>query len=289
MRRLLVAFDFSRGSKDALLRAFRLAAEHCASVRLIHADEGETPLAGEDSVHRRLMAQGRSMAEATGCAGLQLSACVRYGNAAEAILAEAEAFDADLIILGLHGAPRFRDAIFGTTGTHVVRHAARAVLVVQGPGEDAYSRVMIALDEPLTPRPLFTTTFALAPAAEVFAVHAFSPSIGETLSGAAEVERAEALLERRIEEVVAEAAGNKDTGTLVNVHAVVETGDVLSVLMEADKAFKPSLLALGTRENATYLGSNAVDTLFWCEHDLLVVPDCARVMRAPVRADGLLA
>lgn len=286
MRRLLIAHDFSQGSARALLRGIRLAASHKATIRLVHCTEGPVEPPHRPSTHGRLIDEAEIMAEEIGSPDLEISACVRFGDAADAILIEARAFDADLIVMGGHGAPRLRDAIFGTTATHVVRHSDRAVLVVQDAGRATYPSLMVAIDDPLAAQPLLTTAFAIAPAAETVAVHAFHPTLGQTLWRADDLEGQQARLERKIEEAVsAAAAGNAARSTSVNGHAMVEMGEVLGVLMKAYDALEPSLLALGTRERATYLGSHAVDTLFWCPHDMLVVPDGARVM-APAAAAG---
>ena len=219
------------------------------------------------------------MAEELGATAVEISARVRSDFPPNAILDEAEAFDADLLLLGGHGEPRFRDALFGTTATHVARHSDRALLVVQDAGGEDYAQVMIAIDDPLSASPLLSTTFAVAPNADVVAVHAFSPSFGEALRGATEIGRQELRLERQIEDTVsAAAAGDAGQNTRIELHTVVETGDVLTVLMKAYEALQPGLLAIGTRERATFLGSHAVDTLFWCPHDVLVVPDRARVL-----------
>ena len=290
MRRLLVAYDFSQGSGHALLRALRLAARNGAALRLVHAVEESVPQSDPASTRRRLLTEARIMAEETGSTNVNISASVRSGNAAAAILAEAEALDADLLILGGHGAPRFRDALFGTTATHVARHSDRALLIAQMPGGEAYTQAMIAIDDPLASEPLLTTAFAVAPHAEIVAVHAFSPSFGQTIAGSAELGRQEERLERQIQDLVSAAApGGPGRHAAASIQTVVETGDVLTVLMKTYEAFQPGLLAVGTRARATFLGSNAVDTLFWCPHDVLIVPDRARIMPPAVMATPLEA
>ena len=53
--------------------------------------------------------------------------------AQDAIVREARRTGAELIVPGGHGEARVRDAIFGTTATHIVRHANCPVLVAQTP------------------------------------------------------------------------------------------------------------------------------------------------------------
>lgn len=284
MNRLLVGYDFTAGSARALARAIRLAGSEGAAVEVVHAAPRN---AGTDhpSAHRRLLTETQIMAEELGATSVEISACLRCGTAEDVILKEAERIDADLVILGGHGEPRLRDALFGTTATHVVRHGNRAVLVAQDSDSKGYSKVMIAIDDPAEAQPLLSTTFAIAPDAEAFAVRAFYPSLKLTIAGAGELEREEERLKQRIEAAVFTAAGGGEA-TRIDVHATVETGDVLTVLMKHYEALEPDLLAIGTRRDATYLGSHAVDTIFWCPHDLLVVPEHAKIMPAPPAAEA---
>jgi hypothetical protein len=53
----------------------------------------------------------------------------------------------------------------------------------------------------------------------------------------------------------------------------VEPGDAIGVLIKEAEALSPDLVAMGTRPGAHYLGSHAVDMLFWGAADLLIVPD----------------
>ncbi|MEO1000136.1 MAG: universal stress protein [Pseudomonadota bacterium] len=60
--------------------------------------------------------------------GIEAVADVRIGRPHSAILAEAEAIGADLIIIGSHR-PGLSDYFLGSTAARVVRHATCAVLV----------------------------------------------------------------------------------------------------------------------------------------------------------------
>lgn len=271
MKHILVANDLTERSVNALTRAIRLAATHGAAIRIVHAapdSEAKAYL----STRRKLQAQAQALAvEITG-RPREFSIRISCLDAAHAILREARRFDADLILLGAHGEPRFRDAIFGTTATHIVRHGEWPVLTVQN-DDFPYSRVLAAVDDPAAARPLFEAMLDIAPAAEVFAVHAFYPSLRQTLAGQAELDRLEDLQERDIEAILNEVAAGRTQDLSASNHAIVESGEVLDVLMTEAERLQPDLVAMGTRRRATYLGSHAVDTLFWCPQDVLVVPE----------------
>ena len=281
MKRILVANDLGPGSAKALARAVRLAATHGASVRIVHsgrdADDPDACLA----MHRRLLTETRLMAEELVGRELDVSARVTSIGPEEAILSQAEKYDVDLIVLGAHGEPRFRDALFGTTGTHVVRHADRPVLVVQNERAGPYSRVLLAIEDVEKASPIVAAALDLAPTAGLTAVHAYYPSFHEALSTSSQLDQEEARRASEIEALLIELQGSRGLSEpSPRPRAMVDTGEPLEMIMKASEAVKPDLLVMGTRARTTFLGSNAVDTLFWCQHDVLVVPERARTPAA---------
>lgn len=287
MKRLLVANDLSPNSANALARAITLAAADGAEIRVIHAASG--PEGDFPAAERRLCTEAQTMAEEMTGLTLGISAQVALFPAAEAILEEAERLDADLIVLGAHGLPRFRDALFGTTGTHVVRHSDRPVLIVHNDAVEPYARVLAAIDGIETAPAIFAVIRDVAPASELFAVHAFQPTLKGSLGSGAELERDEARVMLSLEKLLGAYKG-KGAAPRVTAkqHAIVETGEAMGVIMDETEALLPDLLAMGTRQGATYLGSRAVDALFWCPSDILIVPDRAGVS-AELASAGRLA
>ncbi len=278
MKHILLASDLTPGSANALARAIRIAAKDGAAIRIVHAAVESGDPEGFPSTHRRLLTEARIMAEELTDRPLDISACISSASPAEAILREAEAFDADLIVLGAHGEPRFREVVFGTIGTHVVRHSERPVLVVQNDAARPYSKVLVAIDDARSAPAILASTLAVAPASEVFAVHAFYPSLAETLGGLDALDRQETRQELELEKILAAmGAGNGAPMRSAEQHAIVETGEAMRVIMDQTEALAPDLLVMGTRRRATFLGSHAVDALFWCPHDVLVVPERAAV------------
>lgn len=276
MKRILVASDLSPSSTNALARAIGLAARDGAEIRIVHSATHDEEREARVSLHQKIAAEARIMAgELTG-RDIPFTVRTCSSGAGHAIIHEAERFGADLIILGAHGEPRFRDALFGTTGTHVVRHSDRPVLVVQNEATEPYAKVLIAVDDAHFARPILDATLDVAPASELFAVHAFYPSLRQTIGGPDALHAEEKRQEAELEQLLAEAAAGKPASRLTaNKHAVVETGEALEVIMGETEELVPDLLAMGTRARATYLGSHAVDTLFWCPADVLVVPERA--------------
>jgi nucleotide-binding universal stress UspA family protein len=267
MKRILVASDLSPTSSNALARAINLAAAHHAAIRIVHVADQETP-----RMYRRIRAEALIMAEEMIGRELDLSVCVSGGPEGQAIIRHADRFEADLIVLGGHGAPRLRDALFGTTGTHIVRHSECPVLVVQQDAFHPYGKVLLAIDNVQSAPPLLATVGDIAPVAELFAVHAFYPSLRQAFGGSAELSRQKARRQLELEKLIG-AVRPSDATLSARGHVIVETGEAFEVIMKETEMLKPDILVLGTRREATFLGSHAVDTLFWCPHDILVVPE----------------
>lgn len=275
MNRILIASDLTPKSSNALGRAIRLGAKTGASLTILHAAKESEDSEHCLATHRQILTEAQIMAEELTEVPLDLQVRVSAHSPAQAIIEQADRLDADLIVLGGHGTPRFRDALFGTTGTHVVRNACRPVLVVQTAHSAPYAKVMVAMSGVAT-TPLVEAAMKLAPGALFQGVHAFSPSLSETLAGSAALDRLEFQQERQFEEAMASAAQElgQPTG---QYHATVRTAEPLSLLMEEAERLEPDLLVMGTRRRVAYLGSHAVDTLFWCPCDILVVPEPANV------------
>jgi len=285
MKTLLVALDMTEGSRGALARALRIGAGMGAFLHVVHAVPSDRFAADGASVRQAVRQAVEEMIDALPHPHPGFSLRITLCDAKAAILDEARKIGADLIVLGAHGAPRFRDALFGTTATHVVRHSDRPVLVVREGGEKPYAKVLAALADMASADALLGAACAIAPQAEIYGVHAFDPPLGQILAGRDEFARQESRWEAKIEAALAKAVAGRPRRVSTKQHGIVEAGDLLTILMKETEALGPDLLAMGTRRRSTYLGSYAVDTLFWCPHDMLVVPEqAAAEVEAPTRA-----
>ncbi|MGE0630498.1 MAG: universal stress protein [Hyphomicrobiaceae bacterium] len=275
MKRILVATDRGRRSANALERAIQLSAASGARLRVIHAAPEADGSGLSPATRGRIVSEAQAIAAKIAACPIDISARVSSAKPADAILAAAELINADLIVLGAHGVPRFRDVLFGTTGTHVVRHADQPVLIVQNDISEPYSRALIAVDDPLVAGRILGAALDVAPASELFAVHAFSPSLRQTLAGQAVLDKEGERQQRELASLIDGAAAARQSGSRLTAttHAVVEPGDALGLIMREAKRLSPNLVVIGTRRGAALLGSHAVDTMFWCPHDVLVVPE----------------
>lgn len=282
MKRILVASDLSLGSANALARGIRLAARDGAEIRIVHAAIDDEERDARNVLHRKIASQARIMAEELVSRALQFSVRISSAGPGHAIVREAELFDADLVLLGAHEVVRFRDALFGTTGSYVVRHCDCPVLVVQNESFEPYSKTLVAIEDEADMPKILASALDLAPGTEVFAVHAFSPNLRQTLGGRSAIELQETKRELELEKVLGACLARTSTpAASATRHVIVETGETIEVLMKETAAIAPDLLVMGTRRQSIVLDSNAADAMFWCTNDILVVPDRERAAPAP--------
>mgnify|MGYP000573351572 CR=1 FL=1 len=140
-RRVLVPVDFSAASAPALRLAYAVAPG--AQMVLFHAYEApfESKLryAGveEATLNRYLIAARQdaltrlqALTAAVGLASGQVGLHVEHGEASHAILAQAQALDCDLIVMGKHGQGMLEELLLGSVTKHVLAESVGDVLVV---------------------------------------------------------------------------------------------------------------------------------------------------------------
>lgn len=261
MRRILVGTDLGPASERAIARGRRLAAGDGGALRIVHA--APDPLDGQekDAVEQALLAS-------VGEAADTVSICIRSGGAATAILEEAKLFAADLIVLGNHGEPRLRDALFGTTASDVVQHATVPVLVAQNDAALGYRRILAAVDDDAM-EAVVAGALAFGTAEQLFVVHAHVPTLGQVFAGGEPMEALRREHEARVRAAVGDAA-------VPELHVVTEDMDALKLIMREWEAIAPDLVVVGTHGRsgvARLLQASVAETvLIGCPSDVLVVP-----------------
>lgn len=153
--RILVPLDGSKASEAALVFVERLDSQH---VRLLRVEQNEpmpvSPfmtgiyldwnLPNPQQIREEL----ESIAERLRSTGRTVETEVRFGDAAEEIIASAE--DADLVVMTTHGRGAAGRLIFGSTADRVARHGSVPTLLIRS-GDDpievaAPVRVVVPLD-----------------------------------------------------------------------------------------------------------------------------------------------
>jgi nucleotide-binding universal stress UspA family protein len=141
--KILLAVDESAGSEDAVVEIAEMSWPAGTTVRLLHViekfvppaaelwydAEGSIGEANEGVVERQeeLMEQLATLFEHR---DLQIEKVIKHGKAGECIVAEAEEWDADLIVLGSHGHGALARLLFGSVSRFVSKHASCSVEVV---------------------------------------------------------------------------------------------------------------------------------------------------------------
>jgi nucleotide-binding universal stress UspA family protein len=186
LARILVATDLSAPARHAVERAFHLAAGADSELCILHAMELDTvdslrEMLGDDlsAVKAALNSDARKrLDQLAGDAAIKRGVAARtrvaVGNPLPTIAAEADALDANLLVLGARGESFLRHALLGSTAARLLRKSVRRpVLVVKQAPHEAYRSVLIAVD--FSPVSLSAIRMArqLAPDADLVLLHAF--------------------------------------------------------------------------------------------------------------------
>jgi nucleotide-binding universal stress UspA family protein len=137
-KKILVPVDLAEPdiSSPALVEARELALQSKGEVRLINVQSlmpatfMDYVPAGFDEEQRGRAEAALAQAAATLANGVPVSSVVRVGGVYPEILAEADAWGADLIVIGSHR-PAMSTYLIGSNAKTVVRHARCSVLVVR--------------------------------------------------------------------------------------------------------------------------------------------------------------
>jgi len=182
---ILAATDLSASSRDAVARAFLLAAETGAALTLTHvlsqgALDTLLKLFGAESapVEKLLMDEAREAlakleAELGEPHGVTAALHLQAGVVLSTILDQADAMDARLLVVGAHGEGALHRLLLGSTAERLLRRTLRPILVVKKMPQATYKCVLVPVD--FSPWSLSALKLAgvLAPQAELVLLHAF--------------------------------------------------------------------------------------------------------------------
>jgi len=268
MQTILIATDLSARADRALQRALLLARQHEAHLKVLHIVDQSLPEATAVTEKDEAELTLDKLMSSQAAAGLSaITAEVKIGKGSRDILSEAEEIGAELIILGTRHSGK--QSIFrGTLCDHIVRRGHIPVLVVKDRPDKDYERVAVAVDFSVHSRRAIETALNLAPAAEIYLVHAYHVPFEGRL-GAPDARREVSQREqRRMQQMVEEemaASLRSLKGDTSRLHPVLKYGDVKQVIRQEVQQLKPELLALGTHGRTgiarAFLGSIAEDLL----------------------------
>ena len=184
--RILAATDLSAPARHAVDRGFCIAADTHARYTVMHATELDaldslSDLLGADTreIKQRLADDAREtlqrlLADPAHNRGVAADARIVSGAPLKVIADEADALDADLLIVGARGEAFLRHALLGSTASRLLRKSLRRpVLVVKQPPHESYRCLLIPVD--FSPASAQAIRFGrqLARTAEIVLLNAF--------------------------------------------------------------------------------------------------------------------
>lgn len=155
-RPILAAVDFSPQSRHAAQRAQGLARQHGCGLQLLHVLPDD-PLAqlrqwlgSGHAAEAKLLDDARAHLQGL-VAELQAGSPpplpqLATGAPVDAILREADALDASLLVLGARGTGYLRRLVLGSTAERLLRRTRRPLLVVRQTPHEPYRRLLVAVD-----------------------------------------------------------------------------------------------------------------------------------------------
>src|SRR5262245_13497269 len=275
MKKILVATDLSARGDRAVQRAIGLAAEHHASLEVIHVIDESLPSA----IAPRYEADARAATEkmitslTQGSVIVPAIAIVRGLDFRE-IIASADKSKVDLVLLGIHRHERpllFR----GTTAERVIRFGHRPVLVVKDAVAGAYRRAIVAADASAHSDAAIEVAARLVPGGEVHIVHAlhkpFNAFLGrhtqdQLMRGQIEI------LSSHLTSILA-ALTSRLGASAPRFNVIQKEGEIRRVIQEEVTVLNPDLLGVGTHGRTgiahAIIGSIAADLLASAPVDVL--------------------
>jgi nucleotide-binding universal stress UspA family protein len=166
IRQILCPIDFSDFSRHALDHAIAIAHRHDARVTAVQvfvlAVEGALftgaaglqPFTLNDANREQLLARMRTFVEGEAGSQAAVDVIVRESNdVASQILQEAQALDADLLVIGTHGRSGFDRLVLGSVTEKILRKAPCPVLTIPRRAPDAvpigaapFTRILCGVD-----------------------------------------------------------------------------------------------------------------------------------------------
>lgn len=287
---ILAATDLSAAARLACERAVRLASACDARLELQHVvntgalDSLRLLFASQpDDLQQRLLDEAREELRSLlaklhdglgGSANLHLG----IGNVVNEITRQADALDADLLVLGAHGSSLVRDLIVGSTTERVLRRTGRPLLVVRRPAPRGYRQVLIPVDFSARSLKAIEVARRLAPKAALVLLHTFEVPFEGRLRHAGVSEQELAALrasaqregETRMAELIARAGL-----PAAALHSLVLYGDPSVQILEHERLQGSELIVIGKRGQNSLedllLGSVTKHILSQAQSDVLVI------------------
>jgi nucleotide-binding universal stress UspA family protein len=142
IERIVVGIDGSENSRRALAWSAELAESLDAEVIAVHSIGLLERLGEGHALSEGTYSDVRHEFDTSWCAALERSGLrsvrvLRDGNPVSVLLAVAEEFDADLIVVGSRGVGGYPELLLGSTSTQVAQHSTRPVTIVPASADES--------------------------------------------------------------------------------------------------------------------------------------------------------
>jgi nucleotide-binding universal stress UspA family protein len=152
-RKILVAFDGSESSTNALLQGFKLAVEEKSWITVatvVPSYEGDLDLTAVGNIHRALRRPGEEILSKAAALAKKEGALIRTvleeGDIYVRLVDLAEAENCGVIVMGRRGTSPLGQALIGSVTARVIGHSQRDVLVVPEGTAIGWKKILIATD-----------------------------------------------------------------------------------------------------------------------------------------------
>jgi nucleotide-binding universal stress UspA family protein len=249
-KKILVAFDGSDSSKNALRQAIKLARTEKSWIKVVSVVpdyQGDLELVGVHNIEsairgpaEKLLDEAKKIAAEE---GMVILTNIEQGEAYEKIVDVADAENCDLIVMGRKGHHRLERALLGCVTARVIGHTERDVLVVPKDASIDFSRILLA-----------TEGSTASDAATERAID-YAKSYGAELEAVAVVDvtdefhtAAPAAVEKFILKFrdVLDALKAKAEAAGVKVKTVIKEGETYEVIRDFAEDEKANLIVLGS-------------------------------------------
>jgi nucleotide-binding universal stress UspA family protein len=135
MKKILVGFDDSEGSKQALNRALTLIDEEGELFLFAVVPSPSDKVFVEPGIYKEMKKKAKDLVDDTikniGSSGITITGIVEEGDAASKIIDAANKLDVDLIVLGSRGTTEIGRYLIGSVANKVVQYAYKPVMLVR--------------------------------------------------------------------------------------------------------------------------------------------------------------
>lgn len=249
-KKLLVAYDGSASSDNALLQAFSFANKERAWIKVlavVPSYEGDIDMTGVGNIEavlkgpgEKLVAQAREIAAKE---RVSILTDIEQGEAYEKIIEVAEDENCDIIVMGRRGIGNVERMIMGSVTARVVAQSPVDVLVIPKDSVLGWSRILLATDGSACSEAAADKAIAFASAygcalSVVSVVHVNTELYAE----------APKLVEKLVEKAkgIVESVRGKASKSGINIDAYVKEGDPHQEIAQLAEESKANLIVLGS-------------------------------------------